>query len=237
MGIPKFTLQLYSFLYDRLMDFPAVKFDEIKFDVTTNGFMKKLHRIINYEVNTHHSHVTGEIIGYIHNFCNWKFRQNVISIPLIGHNFLGFDIYYMLKGYRSSVWGTNELKMEGTDLTSVNFANISTQVKIIDTLKYCQTSLANNCSAMTLEEKENSVKTVDSFLSKHSYFSNIWQSLDQNNKNKVLEIISKGKEEIPYQNILDMNSLDIVPEKELFKYTEFYSNLNGCNILLKSMKT
>ena len=28
--IPKFTLQLYSFLYDCLMDFPKSKFDEIK---------------------------------------------------------------------------------------------------------------------------------------------------------------------------------------------------------------
>ena len=163
MKIPKFTLQLYSFLYDRLMDFPAVKFDEIK-TVTTNAFMINLHRIINYKVHIHHSHVTGEIIGYAHDFCNWKIRENVISIPLIGHNFLGFDIYYMLKGYRSSVWGTNELKMGGTNLTNVNFANISTQVKIIDTLKYHQTSLANISSTMTLEEKENTVKTVDSFF-------------------------------------------------------------------------
>ena len=64
-------------------------------------------------------------------------------------------------------------------------------------------------------------------------FSNIWQSLDQNNKNKILEIISKGKGAIPYEKILDMNSLDIVPEKEFFNYTEFYSNLNGCNIPLE----
>ena len=28
--MPKFTLQLYSFLYDCLMNFPSVKFDEIK---------------------------------------------------------------------------------------------------------------------------------------------------------------------------------------------------------------
>ena len=30
MKIPKFTLQLYSLLYDCLMDFPKSKFDEIK---------------------------------------------------------------------------------------------------------------------------------------------------------------------------------------------------------------
>ena len=44
MKMPKFTLQLYSFLYDCLMDFPEVKFDEIK-TITTNAFMQKLHRI------------------------------------------------------------------------------------------------------------------------------------------------------------------------------------------------
>ena len=227
--IPKFTLQVYSFLYDRLKNFPEIKFDEIK-TITTNGFMLNLHRMINYKVHVHHSHITGEIIGYAHDFCNWKVRENNFLIPLIGHNFLGFDIYYMVKGYRSSVWGTNDFNMGGTNLTNMNFANISSQVKIIDTLKYYQTFLANISSTMTLEEKENTVKTTDSFLKKHSYFSNVWQSLDQNNKNKILEIISKGKGSIPYELIADIHSLDITPENFFFNYTEFYSKLNSCNI-------
>ena len=100
--IPKLTLQLYSFLYDCLMDFPKLKFDEIK-TISTNGFMINLHRTVNYKVHIHHSHVTGDIIGHAHDFCNWKIRENKMFIPLIGHNFLGFDIYYMVKGYRSSV--------------------------------------------------------------------------------------------------------------------------------------
>ena len=49
----------------------------------------------------------------------------------------------MVKGYRSSVLGTNDLRMGGTNLINTNFANNSTQMKIIDTLKYYQTSLAN----------------------------------------------------------------------------------------------
>ena len=227
--MPKFTLQLYSFLYDSLMDFPEVKFDEIK-TVTTKAFMINLHRIINCKVHIHHSHVTGKIIGHVHDFCNWKIRENKNLILLIGHNFLGFDIYYMVKGYRSSVWGTNYFKMGGTNLTNMNFTNISSQMKIIDTLKYYQTSLANISSTVTLEEKKNIEETVDLYLKKHSYFSNIWQSLDQNNKNKILEIVSKGKGAIPCEEILDINSLDIVPEKEFFEYTEFYSKLNECNI-------
>ena len=67
MKIPKFTLQIYSFLYHCLIDFPEVKFDEIK-TVTTKAFMINLHRIINYKVHIHHSHVTDEIIGHTHDF-------------------------------------------------------------------------------------------------------------------------------------------------------------------------
>ena len=140
--MPKFILQLYSFLYDSLMNFPDVKFDEIK-TVTTNGFMNELYRVVNYKVHIHHSHVTGIIEGYSHDFCNWKVRENQFFVPLIGHNFLGFDIFYMVKGYRSSVWGMKDFKMGGTNLVNINFAKISTQIKIIGTLKYYQTSLAN----------------------------------------------------------------------------------------------
>ena len=100
MKIPKFTLQLYSFLYDCIMNFPSVKFDEIK-TVTTRDFLKEVYRVVNFKVHIHHSHITGKIHGYSHDFCNWKMRENKLFVPLIGQNFLGFDIYYMVKGYRS----------------------------------------------------------------------------------------------------------------------------------------
>ena len=96
MKMPKFTLQLYSFLYDCLMNFPSVKFDEIK-TVTTRGFLKEIYRVVNFKVHIHHSRITGKIYGYSHDFCNWKMRENKLFVPLIGHNFLGFDIYYMVK--------------------------------------------------------------------------------------------------------------------------------------------
>ena len=162
MKMPKFTLQLYSFLYDCLMNFLSAEFDEIK-TVTSNGFMKQLYRIVNYKVHIHHSHVTGKIHGYLHDFCNWKIRENQLFVPLIGHNFLGFDVYYMVKGYRSSVWGTKDFTMGGTNLINVNFANISSQVKIIDTLKYYQTSLGNISSTANGIEKKNIVESVDFF--------------------------------------------------------------------------
>ena len=131
--IPKFTTQMYYYFYDMLTNLKTV---------TTNGFSFNFYRALNAKVHIHYSHVTGEIFGYAHNFCNWKVRENKLEIPLIGHNFLGFDIFYMVKGFRASVWGTKNLKMGGTNLTNVNYAAIGGQVKIIDTLKYYQTSLS-----------------------------------------------------------------------------------------------
>ena len=98
---PKFTMQIYAFLYDCLMDFPSCKFDEIT-TVTTKGFLEKLYKVINSKVHLHHSHVTGKIIGHSHDFCYWKVRENNGNISLLGHNFLGFDIFYMVKGYRAT---------------------------------------------------------------------------------------------------------------------------------------
>ena len=35
---------------------------------------------------------------------------------------------------------------------------------------------------------------------------------------------------MPYEKIININSLETIPEKEFFDHTEFYSKLNGCNI-------
>ena len=39
----------------------------------------------------HHLHITGEIICYVHSFCNQKVRQNKNQISVIAHNLFGFD--------------------------------------------------------------------------------------------------------------------------------------------------
>ena len=69
--VPKFTLQIYAFIYDILMDFPPCKFDEIK-TVTTKGFLSKFYKVVTSKMHIHHSHVTGEIHGHAHDFCNWQ---------------------------------------------------------------------------------------------------------------------------------------------------------------------
>ena len=205
------------------MDFPHHKFDFKT--VSTSNFFEKLYRILNYKIHYHHSHITGKIFGYAHDVCNRKVRGNKTELSFIGHNFLGFDIFYMIKGYKASCWGTNDFNMGGSNLTTVNFANIGAQVKIIDTIKYYQSSLAAIAATASENEKKMIKKLTAQFISRHSHFGPVWQNLNIVVKENILDIVAGGKGIIPYEKIVDMNSLEIVPARNFFERTEFYSAL------------
>ena len=66
------------------------------------AFFENVYRLINFKAHIRHSHVTGKIIGYAHNFCNTKVRENQTGFWSIAHNYLNFDFYFMLRGYRVS---------------------------------------------------------------------------------------------------------------------------------------
>ena len=104
--IPKFTLQLYAFVYQSIIDFPNKLF-EYETLATCNLF-EYIHKIINVKVHLHHSLITGKIIGYAHDFCNTKVRENKDNISCIAHNFFGFDMDFLIKGIRVSVWETKD---------------------------------------------------------------------------------------------------------------------------------
>ena len=89
----------------------------------------------------HHSHITGEIFGYAHTFCNEKVRENYYRIPVIAHNLFRFD-FFMVKGLRVGAWKTRDIVIWGKTSTDINFAHIGNQVQFIDTIKYFQQSLA-----------------------------------------------------------------------------------------------
>ena len=120
--------------------------------------------------------------------------------------------------------------MGGRNLTNVNFANIGAQVKIIDTLKYYQTTLASIASTADDSEKEKIKSNIQLFLSRREYFSNIWANLIKDEQNKVLDIVAEGKGALPYEKIVNIDSLQITPEESFFKHTEFFSSLNQSNI-------
>ena len=86
----------------------------------------------------HHSHVTGKIIGYAHEYCNLQTRENYYTIPAFAHNQFRFDFFLFLKELRASVWETNEIFAGGKNPTDVNFAIVQNQVRFINAIKYYQ---------------------------------------------------------------------------------------------------
>ena len=62
----KFTQNIYAYVYSRLIDFPerAISYET----VTTTNFFQNIDRIVKKKVHLDHSHGTGEILGYMHDF-------------------------------------------------------------------------------------------------------------------------------------------------------------------------
>ena len=66
--IPKFNSKLCAFVYDAMIDFPESNF--MHDTITTANFFRNVHRLIKVKIHLHHSHITGEFLGYTHDFCN-----------------------------------------------------------------------------------------------------------------------------------------------------------------------
>ena len=224
--ISKFNLQIYAFFYKEIMNFPMTNLETETF--TTNNLFDFVHKLLNVKIHLHHSHITGEIKGYSHNFCNWVVRENRDVVSCIAHNFFKFDLYFILKNIRLSVWRTKDVNIGGKNLTDINFASID-NFKFIDTMKYYQTSLAQLSETTTDEEKEKIKELTIQFLTTHDYFSIVWKDLTIEQRNKVLEIIVNGKGVIPYEKIETINSLSTVkPENGIFfSKDEFFSTLKN----------
>ena len=110
--------------------------------------------MIKGKVHLHHSHITGEIIGYSHDFSNTTvIEKSNAEIPFIAHNFFGFDLFYFMKTYIASAWCSKEVNIGGTNLTHANYGNISNEIKLIGSLKFYQRNLLEPSSTLTDEEK------------------------------------------------------------------------------------
>ena len=82
----------------------------------------------------------------------------------------GFDFYFILKGIRLSTWQTKLISISGSNLASINFANIGSQIKSIYTYKYFQTNLSNLASAIDEKEKNKNEEMLEKFILQHDYF-------------------------------------------------------------------
>ena len=224
--IPRFNLKLYGFIYDSLIDFLKSKFNYET--ITTDNFFRNVRRLIKVKIHLHHSHVTGKIFGYSNDFCNWKVRENKNEIPLIAHNLFGFDMFYFIKGYRASAWGSKDLNFGRNNFTNKNFANIGGEVKFIDTLKYCQKSLGELASTLTEEEKEPAKKLTAQYLNKHYYFCEVWKYSSDAQKEKNSRYYFQRKRHHTLRKNCNMHSLLSTPENGFFlKSLSFLANLKS----------
>ena len=221
--IPKFTMKLYAFFNQKIMCFPMTKFECET--VTTNNLFESVHKLVNVKIHLHHSHVTGEILGYTHDFCNWTVRENNEVVSCVAHNFFKFDLFFLLKNVRLSVWRTKDINIRGKNLTDINYASID-NFKFIDTMKYYQTSSGQLSETLSDEEKVNIRNLTVQFLTMHDYFSIVWKNLTIEQKNKVIKIIVSAEGVIPYEKIETIESLSIKPEDGIFFLKdEFFSSL------------
>ena len=94
------------------------------------------------------------------------------------------------------------LNIGSTNLTQANFGNKSGEIRLIDSLKFYQRSLGELSSTLTDEEKIAVKKLAEKCLNEHFYFSTVWPRLSFKKKEKILEIISEGKEIMPYEILI-----------------------------------
>ena len=81
-NVPKFNLNIYVYVYGELICFPKSNIDYET--ITTNKCFTNVHRLITGKFHLHHSHMTGKIFGYAHDFCNAIYIQRSIpEIPLL----------------------------------------------------------------------------------------------------------------------------------------------------------
>ena len=90
----KFNLKVYAFVYDKIMFLPHRNIEHDT--ITKDKFFIHVHRLTKGKVHLHH--MTGEILGSSHDFCNTiAIEKTRREIPFVAHNFFGFNIFYFLK--------------------------------------------------------------------------------------------------------------------------------------------
>ena len=135
-------------------------------------------------------------------------------------------MFFFIKDFQATAWNTKNINLGGTSLTHINFANIGGEIKLLDTLKYYQKSLAQLTSTLFDKEKIEVKKVAEQFFNQHNYFFRVWRYLSPQQKEKVLNIIAEGKGTFPYEKIVDANSMFITPENSVFfEKNEFCSKL------------
>ena len=92
-----FADKIISFIYSPLIKFAEtnkVKDIPMSKSFIDNGNLKG---IMKNRIQIHHSHISGEIIGHVHRYCNRKVRENTTKISVVAHNRFRIDFFFLLK--------------------------------------------------------------------------------------------------------------------------------------------
>ena len=159
-----------------------------------------------------HCHFTGNYRGTAHNKCNLDCRKLKV-LPVIFHNLQGYDAHlfikelYRLEGDLECIPSTEEKYIsfnKKIKVDEINGADITFEIRFIDSFKFLQTSLANLVSNLQPSDFHNT---------KYIFRGNT--SL----------LTRKGVYPYDYVSSLDKLSETCLPPKE-----EFYSKLNDEDI-------
>ena len=130
-----------------------------------------------------------------------KVKENsLIQFSCIAHNFFGYDMFFLLKRIRLTVWQTQGSNIGGSGLSNINFPSLGSQVKFIDIIKYYPSSLGNLASTLINIEKKAHWKACSS-ISKPTrlFLTNVAFELIYDQKRKILDIIVSRTGVIPYE--------------------------------------
>lgn len=176
----------------------------------------------------HHSHITCEITGYSHSFCNAKVRESYHKITVVAHNLFRYNFFFILKGLRAGVWRTRNIKIGGKNPTDINFANIANQIQFLDTIKYFQQSLGVLAESLTDQEKSAVSRECEKIIKNDPKLAKKYLSCTMEKQKWVLNYLSMGQGTIPYQMIAEYDSLDIVAADGLvFLSHQFFTMLKN----------
>ena len=82
-----------AYLYQHSVRF--INTDKVNGDFQiSKKFLSNMIAISKNKKTIHHSHVTGKIIGFAHDFCNQKCKENYYTIPVSAHNQLDLTFFY-----------------------------------------------------------------------------------------------------------------------------------------------
>ena len=164
-------------------------------------------------------------------------KENQRTIPVIAHNLLSFNFFFVVKGIRLCVWRTKTIKIGSSNLTNVRYASVGTQVKFNDTIMYYQQSFASLAANVDVTEKQNIRTSCQKFILRHPNYAQSFANLSDEEKNWVLDYLCRSKGVILYEAVKSYEDLDRASGEQSFARTDFYSSLKTDAIFGSNYKT